>query len=180
MIINFEKLNYRIFEKTNAARLRHSLNRVEYSKDLCLISSLHSTQMKKYSFFSHINSYDPLFKGIRERATYFNLSFSKITENIADIPYLNSNDENIFEIRKVNNETLYYSTKTGKQLFYHDIDSFSVDVVDAWMNSPGHRKNILDKEVTHLGCGAVLYFVKINENGDTLPQLKVTQNFGRR
>lgn len=179
-MINFEELNYRIFEETNAARLRHSLNRVEYSRELCLISSLHSTQMKKYNFFSHTNSFNLLFKDLSERVSYFELSFSKVTENIADIPFLDSGNEKVFEMRKVNNETLYYSTKTGKQLFYYNIDSFSDFVIDAWMNSKGHRKNILDHEVTHLGCGAVLYFVKVNKNGDILPQLKVTQNFGRR
>ncbi|MCY1660932.1 CAP domain-containing protein [Chryseobacterium sp. SL1] len=179
-MINFEELNYRIFEKTNMARLKHSLNRVEYSKELSLISSLHSTQMKKYSFFSHDNPYNPLLKDLKDRVLYFKLPFSKVTENIADVPFLDSNDESVFEVRKVNQENLFYSIKTGKQFFYYNTDSFSEFLVSAWMNSKGHRKNILDKEVTHLGCGAVLYFKEINDIGDTLPQLKVTQNFGRR
>ena len=32
------------------------------------------------------------------------------------------------------------------------------DVVDAWMNSPGHRENILAPEATHLGVGFHNYF----------------------
>ncbi|WP_188037051.1 CAP domain-containing protein [Actinotalea sp. JY-7885] len=35
------------------------------------------------------------------------------------------------------------------------------DVVDAWMESPGHRANILDPELTHLGVGCV-------EDGDEM------------
>lgn len=34
------------------------------------------------------------------------------------------------------------------------------DVVDAWMNSPGHRANIMNKNYTHLGVG---YLVKNGE-----------------
>jgi len=44
-------------------------------------------------------------------------------------------------------------------------------VVDVWMNSPGHRANILNPDYTHLGCGAVFY------EKDNFIYYKATQNF---
>jgi len=178
MTINFEDLNYCIFEKTNAVRQRHSLKRLEYSKDLSMISSLHSTQMKKYNFFSHTNPYNQDLKDLIDRISYSKLSFKTVTENIADMPYLNTNSEKLMEIKESGNEILYYSKKTGQQFFYYNVESFSEFLVDAWMNSKGHRKNIMDKEVTHLGCGAVLYYRQVTDIC-RLPYLKVTQNFGK-
>ena len=97
----------------------------------------------------------------------------------SDLYYLNTLNEEVFEIRKDKNIISFYSKLNGKQFNFHTIDSFSHFVVNAWMNSNGHRKNILDNEVSHLGCGAVLYYRDINNEGDKLPYLKVTQNFGR-
>lgn len=177
-MVNFEELNYKIFQRTNSQRVRHTLSPLVHSKELSLMSSLHSTQMKKFNFFSHTNPYNPILKDLNDRVSYFNLQFSKVSENIADIPYLNSNNER-FEIRKSNGELSFYSKRTKEQLFYYDLDSFSDYLLEAWMNSKGHRKNILDPTVTHLGCGAVLYFEQINKLGDKIPRIIVTQNFGR-
>ena len=43
-----------------------------------------------------------------------------------------------------------------------------------WMNSPGHRANILNESHTHLGCGVAFY-----ENYSTI-YVKATQNFMRK
>lgn len=177
--INFELLNLRIFEKTNIARQMHSLESLIYSRELSLMSSLHSTQMKKYDFFSHTNSHNPILKELDDRVTHFNLRFEKVTENIADLSYLNSEEETKVEVRRVNDQTEFFSAKDGRKFNYYNIDSFSDYVVNAWMNSDGHRKNILDQSVTHLGCGAVIYNRTLNETGDCIPYLKVTQNFGK-
>ena len=44
-------------------------------------------------------------------------------------------------------------------------------VEDLWMNSAGHRKNILSSRYTHLGCGVAFYY----DNGVLM--YKATQNF---
>lgn len=44
----------------------------------------------------------------------------------------------------------------------------SAEIVDGWMNSPGHRANILNRDFTHIGVGVV---VRGNK-------LYATQNFG--
>lgn len=46
-------------------------------------------------------------------------------------------------------------------------------LVDQWMNSPGHRANILNEGYTHLGCGVAFY-----KNYSSV-YIKATQNFMR-
>jgi hypothetical protein len=45
----------------------------------------------------------------------------------------------------------YRYTSAGENLAVHFTDS--ADVVDAWMNSPSHRENILDSDYTEIGVG---------------------------
>lgn len=157
----------------------HSLKSLIYSRELSFLSSLHSTQMKKYDFFSHRNSHNPHLKELGDRTAYLNLNYEKVTENIADMPYLNSNGETRIEIRRVNGQIRFFSEKDGRAFNYYNVDSFSDYVVSAWMNSKGHRKNILDQSVTHLGCGAVIYFKALDVDRFSMPHLKVTQNFAK-
>jgi uncharacterized protein YkwD len=53
--------------------------------------------MKKFNFFSHSNRHN---KDLKDRVSFLNFNFSKVSENIADIPYLNTLNEKVFEIRK--------------------------------------------------------------------------------
>jgi uncharacterized protein YkwD len=41
---------------------------------------------------------------------------------------------------------------------------FAARLVDAWMNSPGHRANMLEPRFTHIGCAARLAHAGIAEN----------------
>lgn len=61
-------------------------------------------------------------------------------------------------------------TSIGENLAFYDVSTkrFNAsEIVVGWMNSPGHRANILDPQYTHLGVGVVLV--------DT--RLYATQNF---
>ena len=52
--------------------------------------------------------------------------------------------------------------------------SLAKGLVDGWMNSPGHRKNILNPKLNYLGCGSFFY------NNEKWPEyfwIKSTQNF---
>ena len=45
------------------------------------------------------------------------------------------------------------------------------DLLNKWMNSPGHRANILNAAYTHIGCGAAFYSLR------SFIYIKSTQNF---
>jgi len=58
---------------------------------------------------------------------------------------------------RVEDERLVFSYEPeGDPIKPHTYVGFALSLLDHWMNSPGHRKNILDKNPAHLGCAARL------------------------
>jgi uncharacterized protein YkwD len=50
-------------------------------------------------------------------------------------------------------ENIYYSTCRSNGKPSYDVSGFAQKSVSWWMNSPGHRKNILNPKFTHTGIG---------------------------
>ena len=180
--INIKLLNAAIFFLTNEEREKQHLSVCEYNNVLESSSMLHSSQMKIYNFFSHENLYNSKLKTVKNRIdsiiTKENKEFSCIGENIADYPLLNSGG-NKFIVQNSFGKQRYFSANYGNELKNFTYQEFAHSVVVGWMNSEGHRKNILTKEFLFLGCGVDLY--KKNTNSQNLVHnlyFKVTQNFG--
>ena len=72
--------------------------------------------------------------------------------------------------RVVDVETLTYRSR-GYPLVPHTPESFAVDLVAYWMDSPGHRVNILSDVPELLGCAAAMYMQ------DRFPMYKAVQVF---
>lgn len=70
-------------------------------------------------------------------------------------------------------QTGYRYTSVGENLAYGQTTPEAV--VQAWMNSPGHRKNILNPKYTHMGLG---YFYLNPDGGNIRGQHYWTQVFG--
>lgn len=61
--------------------------------------------------------------------------------------------------------------RVSENLFYcegYPVDALAPVVIDSWLQSPGHRANLLDPQVTHMGLGVV------EKNGT----VSITQVFG--
>ena len=69
--------------------------------------------------------------------------------------------------------TFFSCTPNGKAIQNHTYISLAKYVVDLWMNSEGHRKNILNPNALQLGCGNFFY----REKGVNIPKFMSTQNF---
>lgn len=68
----------------------------------------------------------------------------------------------------------YFSyTPNGRAIPNHTYISLAEYVVDLWMNSEGHRKNILNPDALQLGCGTFFY----RERGANIPKFMAVQNF---
>ena len=63
-------------------------------------------------------------------------------------------------------------SRQSENIFYGDCDPKSI--VDGWMYSEGHRKNLLDSLVTTVGIGAFKWY---NEEGKLVPMITATQLF---
>ncbi|WP_395744872.1 CAP domain-containing protein [Prosthecobacter sp.] len=117
-------LSAAIFFATNAEREKHKLPLFRTSRALMACAYEHSRDMATENFFSHENPHDPAKRTAWQRLEAKGLKSGELAENIA--------------------------MRTSNGLTYL---AFADEMVKLWMNSPGHRANILNPRLLFLGCG---------------------------
>lgn len=176
--INFDNIDYPrlsacIFYATNEQRVKYNLSRVEFNIYLEKSASLHSKNMVENNFFSHNDSTNPKYATHKDRAFSAGIANPMIAENIAEsfgIQYRAG--ANVFPVNMEKGDFSY--TYNGSIIPNHTYLSFADQVIDQWMNSSGHRANILSYNALELGCGAYFYRDKKFYN---MAKFTVTQNF---
>lgn len=137
-----------ILKYTNAERKNHGLRELRWDSQLAEIAREHSKDMVDNDYFSHDNlrGEDPT-----ARARKHGYSTTKslgggwtshgIAENIGKMPT---------------------GSVQGVGYVGSDADSIAMAQVESWMDSPGHRQNILTSDYDRLGVGVAydgLYYV---------------------
>ncbi|MBM4301064.1 MAG: CAP domain-containing protein [Deltaproteobacteria bacterium] len=122
-----KELERRIFQLTNEARRKNGLPSLDSDNDLAVKARAKSDDMLTNNYFSHTS---PEGKTLKDR-------FQE--EKPASIRNISRIGENIYMGAKLD-----YST---------DIKTQARLIVDGWMTSPGHRKNILDPRYNRMGVG---------------------------
>ncbi|SEF63614.1 CAP domain-containing protein [Algoriphagus boritolerans] len=172
--VDIKLLQAAIFYVTNEERKKAKLKTFNYNSKIENIAAGHAQDMVKYNFYSH-TSQIRIKRTVQDRFHLEGLNPKFYGENICStygLQYQNG--------RKVNppyrpGEFTYAFTSKKEVIPPHTYISFAKEVLRLWMESPGHRQNILNPKFTSLGCGASIYFDK---NFYNMPYLKVVQNFG--
>jgi uncharacterized protein YkwD len=146
------KFNYRLmdaalFFRTNEERIRYNLPEFYFSIALEKAALGHSIDMVQQNFYSH-QSPVPGKEDMTDRIRRVGVDFMACAENI-----YNFNDE----------DPTYWSLASK--------------LVEGWMNSSGHRRNILNPNLKYLGCGAWPYS---NPEWPAYMWFKSTQDFSDR
>lgn len=158
-----------IFNETN--RIRVQLGLKEFDAEPRLDDAA-ETQARLGAVFhppSHTNPF-PLIATPWDRVKFAGLEPKLVAENIAqltlyDVPsggqiYYLKSDRTLREMR------------TGQPVRTHTYAGFARAIVQAWMDSPGHRGNIVNPQLRVLGCA-----VKISRSQDGIPMIFGVQAF---
>lgn len=121
-------LNAAIFFATNEQRVKHGKSPVPYCSALEICAYNHSLKMAKTGFFSHENTKDESRRTTSHRGKLAGIKNPSLAENIA------------------------YTSYRSSQSYLNLAD----DIMDIWMNSSGHKSNILSDNDLQMGCGAYL------------------------
>lgn len=89
-------------------------------------------------------------------------------ENLAQIPLYNLTPR----FRVVDQARCRFVTPGGRRVGLHSYASFAYKVVALWMESPGHRRNLVSRKTTHLASAAV-----VNPRSNYCGDIFVTQIF---
>jgi uncharacterized protein YkwD len=117
-----------ILALVNDQRTRHGLEPLIISSELAVVARDHSSDMGERGFYSHV---DP--EGITPN--------ERITAAMGDTYYLAGTSENIAY------------TESSRGFAHQEHTAIAEQLMNGWMNSPGHRANILRDSSTHIGIG---------------------------
>ena len=170
--IDIDLLNANIFHLTNIQRQNNNLSDFTFSNSLYLSSSVHSNQMIANNFFDHINKKNNKFKLLRNRILLYDNSFRAIAENIVENNLLDYKTDKLIYYTEVIDKKIVYYDSYGQKILYLSYNNLAKRLISQWMNSNGHRNNILSSTYNFLGC-----YCSIDENRVPI-LIRCTQNFG--
>ena len=161
-----------VFYCTNIERVKRGLKPLKWNLNLEIAAYNHSKDMVKRNFFDHLSK-----KKIEKRYKSAGILNPRFAENIATefaIKYKAGKAYYTHEKNSsINGEFRFsYNDNESELLPFHSYLSFAKELVKGWMNSSGHRKNILSKYGLELGIGI---YLKIDNDG--WPKFYCTQNF---
>jgi uncharacterized protein YkwD len=145
--IRVADLERRVHELINRTRLEHHLNALVFDDRLARIARGHSRDMATRHFFSHANpdGEDATARGRRAGFT--------CRKPISANSYRDGLGENLYQ------DNLYSRIRirgTERSYDWNSSDELAANSLRAWMNSPGHRHNILDKVYSQTGIGIAI------------------------
>jgi len=159
-VIEPSALEARIHELINVQRNQNGLSTLGYDSFLASIARGHSWDMVVRNFFEHENP-DGLNARARGEAAGYPCRKDYGTY------YTEGLSENLYQGYRYNN---YWTAPNGTIVKYewNTLEQVAQQAVNGWMNSEGHRKNIVDTHFTQEGIGIAF---------STDEKIYVTENF---
>ena len=136
-----------IYRFTNSERQHMGIPALARIQDIDMIARNHSTDMSERGYFEHDTpeGLDPTDRGNRAGYSCLKDYGSYYTEGLA---------ENIMQSHTYSS----YMTVgvTSSYVWYDDEETIAKEIVAGWMNSPGHRENILERAYDRIGIGVAI------------------------
>jgi len=143
-VIRVSDLERRIHDLINSERAIATAPPLKLEEPLSAIARAHSTDMARRNFFDHVNpeGLDPAERGRRAGYPCRKVYSEYFTEGLAENIYQGSLYRRII-ISGAEKSYEWYST-----------EELARDAVKGWLNSSGHKRNLLDKRYERTGMGA--------------------------
>lgn len=159
--LDLQKLEYLIHEASNEARGHNDLRPLVWSDTIAFIARGHSQDMASHGYFSHV---DRAGNSATERAAEVGLT----RQHRAGTMVLEGLGENLFATHRYAEYTVHASDETRSyDVSWKTEKQIAEEAVSAWLDSPGHRMNLLSPTYRKEGIG-----IALGTNGT----LFVTQN----
>ena len=169
--IDLNRLDAILYYVTNEIRVKHKLPVLEYCPELEEAAVMHSRDMVMHGFFSHTNPIDKSRENPNDRAKIAGIFNPFIAENIAEefgLQY--KSGSSVYTIGKGN----FSYQPDGKLIPRRTYLSLAESLLERWMNSPEHKKNILSPDALQIGCGTCFF---TDPEFNAMPTFMATQNF---
>lgn len=143
-VINATSLAMRIHERVNRVRQEHGLSALGTDAALASLARAHSTDMASHGYFGHIN--------LDERdATARGAAAGYTCHKNADPYFTYAIAENLYATYRYS--SVFLVDGRAATVAWTSEESIAEEAVDAWMESPDHRDNVLDPDMGREGIG---------------------------
>jgi len=153
--IDFEAIDHdllaaAVFHETNRRRAEHELPALRYKKELREAARIQSSGMRREQAISHLHP-TAAKKTLGDRLDHVGVKGRFFAENVAMVFGIQYDSEQPFYIREEDGSRILSDQPGGPPIPPHTYLSFAESLLGNWMDSPGHRKNILSDEAEMLG-----------------------------
>jgi uncharacterized protein YkwD len=138
-------------------------------------ANTHANDMITLGFFNHINSKIKAHNTFVERIKLYGGAYGYVSENIAERKLYAINASDRYTKKVVADTLRFYNASTKKEIKKYTYWQLGEALVKQWYDSPKHKINMLDKNVTHLGVGVAIDTK--TGNGVDFPIVRAVQNF---
>jgi uncharacterized protein YkwD len=142
-----------LLRAVNAERCRRGLTPLASDPALERAAAYHSGDMVVHGFFGHDSPVEGR-RTPRERVEQAGAGYARIAENIARTS-LYAFDGRHFYVRDPA-ACVFSFTPDGPPVPRRSYAGAAARLLENWLDSPGHRRNILDPAMTHHGAGAAV------------------------
>jgi uncharacterized protein YkwD len=145
-VIDIPSLEKQIHEGINQQRTSNGVSSLNYDSSLASIARMHSTDMAQNNYFSHYTpqGLSPTDRANQARYSCYKNYGSYYTDGIA---------ENIMQNNLYDSVTYYDGIP---RYAWNSQEDIAQSTVSGWMNSPGHRQNILTSTYDREGIGVAI------------------------
>ncbi len=146
--LNQSLFNQAVLSEVNFARCKAGLSPVQLAAGLMDVADKHANWMARKGTLSHRSTVRGQ-TSVQERVLASGLNVRRGSENIGNLPrYQFGGSRKIFV---KNSARCEFTTTSGRQISPHSYATLASEIVGMWMDSSGHRKNVLDRNATAIG-----------------------------
>jgi uncharacterized protein YkwD len=169
-----QSLAHAIFEETNRVRQHHDRDPLEWSAPAAEAAQAQAEALAAADVLTHGSPKADKESTPFSRLTDQGLDPIFVAENAAFNFLLRYRAGEPFYTRSEDGETVRTFTPGGEPIEPHSPESFAKAIVEQWMNSPEHRKNLLSPEPSRIGIGCAL-----SRHANRLDTIYAVQDFLR-
>jgi uncharacterized protein YkwD len=148
-------LSAAILHATNRQRVSNGLPPVNHSERARRAAGMQARIMRDRGSISHDNPERSSLKTLEDRAHAAGLKFRFLAENVATAFDRRYESGKPFYPRVEGDREIVSYSPEGPPIPRHTYASFAQAVVQSWMDSDGHRKNLLSTEPEFMGASAL-------------------------
>jgi len=152
--IDIALLDAAVFHETNRHRVENDLSRLDFEPALREAAAVQVRGMIRMQAIGHTHP-DADKRTLGDRFELLGIETDLLAENVAMVFGIRyKSGTNVYKRRKAG-QMVFSEQPDGTPILPHTYASFSEHLLAEWMASPGHRRNILTKDLKTLGVSSL-------------------------